>query len=421
MFLFQKKNIHPEPEQLSLLLPFQKLDQEDLFLLSKKSTLLKAKKGKKLFKKGSKDEWTYFLLSGELDLKDAQGVHKKLIAGTEDAYAAVSHLQPRVYTVTTLTDIIYIKMDKSLLDNIRPEKQGSHGDILRDANIKKATYQNNALYKQVHADLINNDLKFPNFQEISTKITKLLNTKDTDLETVSSIIQQDPVLTAKLMKAANGPLYYSQKALDSCRDAVIRIGVVPTKSISLGFLLNENLQFKLNNPELQKRVNNIRSHCSEVAVISYVIARLFKRFSPEQAMLAGLVHDIGAFPILYYAEQHPELINGLDNIDEAIRQLSGELGALLLEKWNFPDEIITVAREADIWQRDNSVKPDYCDIVLVAQAYSFIGKKEAKLMPKLQQIPALKKLKLDKLTPQNSIKLLDEAKSEIIKAKALFK
>ena len=51
MFLFKKKDIHPEPEQLRLLLPFQKLDQEDLFLLSKKSTLLKAKKGKRLFKK----------------------------------------------------------------------------------------------------------------------------------------------------------------------------------------------------------------------------------------------------------------------------------------------------------------------------------------------------------------------------------
>lgn len=421
MFLFQTKILHPDPEQLRQLLPFQKLDQEDLFLLSKKATLLKAKKGKRLFKKGSKDDWTYFLLSGELDLKDAQRTHKKLVSGTEDASAAVSHLQPRVYTVTALTDIIYIKMDKSLLDNIRPEKQGSHDDILRDANIKKATYQSNALYKQVHTDLINNKLKFPNFQQISTQITKLLQSKDTDLEYVSSIIQQDPVLTAKLMKAANGPLYYGQKAIDTCKDAVIRIGVVPTKSISLGFLLNENLQFKLHNRELQQRVNNIRAHCSEVAAISYVIARLLKGFSPERAMLAGLIHDIGAFPILYYAEQHPELINGLEHIDETISQLSGELGALLLEKWNFPDEMISVAREADIWQRNNKAEPDYCDIVLVAQAYSFIGKKEGKLMPKLQQIPALKKLRLDKLTPQHSIKLLDEAKNEITKAKALLK
>jgi len=421
MLLFQKKTLHPDPEQLSLLLPFQNLDKEDLFLLSKKATLHIAKKGKRLFKKGSKDNWTYFLLSGELDLKDAQGMHKKLVSGTQDASTAVSHLQPRVYTVTTLTEVTYVKMDKSLLDNIRPDKQGTQEDILRDANIKKATYQSNALYKRVHTDLISNKLKFPNFQQISTQITKLLQSKDTDLEYVSSIIQQDPVLTAKLIKAANGPLYYGQKALDTCKDAVIRIGVVPAKSISVGFLLNEQLQFKLHNHELQQRVDNIRAHCSEVAAVSYVIARLLKGFSPERAMLAGLIHDIGAFPILYYAEQHPELINGLEHIDETIRQLSGELGALLLEKWNFPDKMISVAREADIWQRDNNAKPDYCDIVLVAQAYSFIGKKEAKLMPKLQQIPALKKLRLDKLTPQHSIKLLDQAKNEIAKAKALLK
>ena len=421
MFLFRKKINHPKPEQLGLLLPFQKLDHEDLVLLSKQATLLTAKKGKRLFKKGSRDNWTYFLLSGELELKGSEGRYKKLTSGTKDATAAISHLQPRIYTATALTKSTYIRLNKTLLDNIRPENQNNNEVLLSDSNIKKATYHNNALYKQVHNDLITNKLKFPNFNLLSTQIIKKLHSKIKKPEQISAIIQFDPVLTAKLIKAANGPLYYGQKKVDTCKDAVIRLGIDPSKSICIGFLQNEQRQFKLQNTKLQQRADKIREHCLEVAAISYVLGRLLKDFNPEKAMLAGIIHDIGAFPILYYAEQHPELISGLENIDDAISQLSGELGALLLKQWHFPQELITAAREADIWLRNENAEPDYCDIVLIAQIYNFIGKKEAEKTPKLQQLPALKKLKLNKLTPQFSVKLLNEAKNEITKAKKLLK
>lgn len=421
MFLFGKKNTHPKPEQLSLLLPFKRLDREDLYLISKQATLLKAKKGKRIFKKGSCDNWTHFLLSGELKLKDSVGNIKTLVSGSTDASTAISHLQPRIYTATAITNSTYIKLNRTLLDNIRPDKKNNNEELLSDANIKKATYHNNSLYKQVHADLISNKLKFPAFQEISTKIIKQLLSRNKNPERVSKIIQADPVLTAKLIKAANGPLYYGQKEVDTCKDAVKRLGVITSKSICIDFLQNEQILIKLHNPSLQQYADHIKKYSFEVAAISSIIGGLLKDFSAEKAMLAGLIHNIGAFPVLYYAEQHPELINGLENVGNTIKQLSGELGALLLKQWCFPQELITVAREANSWMRNNNTTPDYCDIVLIAQAFNSISKKNAVQIPKFQQIPALKKLGLDKLTAKDSIKLLKEAKNEVIKIKKLLK
>ena len=48
-------------------------------------------------------------------------------------------------------------------------------------------------------------------------------------------------------------------------------------------------------------------HSLHSAAAAYVLAKRMTRINPDEAKLAGVVHDLGAFYMLYRALQYPEL------------------------------------------------------------------------------------------------------------------
>lgn len=97
-----------------------------------------------------------------------------------------------------------------------------------------------------------------------------------------------------------------------------------------------------------------------------------------------------------------------------------EIGAVILREWKFPQAIIEAAYGAEEWTRDSGEKPDYCDVVLTAQLHSFFGTPKMEGIPALENIPACSKLAGGNLAPEISMKILGEAKEQILGTKQLF-
>jgi HD-like signal output (HDOD) protein len=145
-------------------------------------------------------------------------------------------------------------------------------------------------------------------------------------------------------------------------------------------------------------------------------------------MLLGLLHDIGMLPVLSYSEMFPEIASDPQTLAATIKKLHGDVGGLIMTKWNFPDDCAVVAREADDWHRDRNAEADYTDLVLVAQLLSFMGKQinkdtpplEARVLPVLTELPAYRKLGLGGATAEDSLDVLHHAREEIAAAMQLL-
>jgi HD-like signal output (HDOD) protein len=104
-----------------------------------------------------------------------------------------------------------------------------------------------------------------------------------------------------------------------------------------------------------------------VAANSYVLAQQKRHLKPEDAMLAGLVHDIGALPLYLYADRHYPEINPT-TLEEMISKFSASVGIKLLQSWNFPAELVNVVvdhenqRRIPLWGA-----ADYVDVVTMAK------------------------------------------------------
>jgi HD-like signal output (HDOD) protein len=159
----------------------------------------------------------------------------------------------------------------------------------------------------------------------------------------------------------------------------------------------------------------------KVAALSHVLCRCCGvELDPEEALLAGLVHNIGGVAILDYVRRFPEVLEDKRQLSGTMRALMGESSGLILKKWDFADPFIDAAHHASDWTYSHDGPPSLADIVLIANMHSLIGSRELTGKPRMDELPAYHKLKLDGLTPHASLRLLDEAKQEIQATQALL-
>ncbi|MBL3601000.1 MAG: HDOD domain-containing protein [gamma proteobacterium endosymbiont of Lamellibrachia anaximandri] len=411
---------HPPAELLGKLHPMEGLSEDQLKLLSHALHLRTEIRGRKLLSMGSRDAFSLYLLKGRVKLETADGHISEIEAGSVQAMNPIAHLIPRQYDVTVVTPVVYFLIDNRLLDGLTNDSL----ETLASEELSSLTGQyekgetENRLSQALLTDLQNDRLILPSLPDVAIKVGRAIEDEDTDAEHLAKIIQTDPVITTKLIRAANSALYAGLSPSASCTAAIIRLGNTTTHKLVLTFALRE--LFKAHSRVLQDQMRKLWKHSTQVAGICFVLAKLSRRFNPEHALLAGLLHDIGEVAILSYAENFPEIANNELQLEQVMKDMRGVIGCHILTAWGFLEDLVVVTREAEEWTREHTDEADYTDLVIVAQLHSYIGTPEMKTLPTLDKVPAFQKLDIGDLTPELSIQILENAADQIAGAQALL-
>ena len=130
--------------------------------------------------------------------------------------------------------------------------------------------------------------------------------------------------------------------------------------------------FQATNDAIDVRMRACWSRAIEIASSAQVLARHFTKLPSDQALLAGLVHQIGVLPILAYAENNEGLMSDSMSLDHVIERLHPHIGAYILKSWDFSDELVRVPKQyQDLTRKSEQV--DFTDIVQVAVIQHFAG------------------------------------------------
>ena len=353
-----------------------------------------------------------FLLSGEIMLMAGDKVMETITAGSARARDPVFRINPDGLKVICWKPAEVLQVDAHLLAKYRraaaetPEPDSLHGFTEIELSAEE-----NELLSEVFHRFQSQRVDLPTCPQIAMRINRLLEQPQPDPEEVVSLIQAEPVIAAQIVQMANNPFYRIGGGVHSLRQAIERVGIAAVKSQVMSAVMRH--LFMPQTLLVKQRLRELYAHSIQIAAISHVIARHKRHFDPDQALLAGLLHDIGAIPVLIMADQHLNLSTDARLLESAIRKLHGFVGGMLLQQWGFEQELVIVAEESDNWLRDPAPKPDYCDIVLVAQLHArLIGGKHID-GPPLNEVPAFGKLGLGRIDPHLGIRLLHEARDEI--------
>jgi HD-like signal output (HDOD) protein len=111
-------------------------------------------------------------------------------------------------------------------------------------------------------------------------------------------------------------------------------------------------------------------------------------------MLAGLIHQIGKLPIFMLVEKIPEFRDSPSRMAKLLEKAHPAVGKLIMDTWNFPDELKLVASEYVNFRYDSGPKADYVDIVQVAFLQSIAGTDHPASRVDCSTVPSFAKLGL---------------------------
>jgi len=269
----------------------------------------------------------------------------------------------------------------------------------------------NRLYLDCYKYMQSDQLALPTIPDVSIKIRRAINEPNANSSKIARVVQVDPSITARLIKISNSPLYRGRRKIESCPEAITRLGLKAAQDIITVFALKA--VFNARSGIIRRKMQELWAHSSHVAAISAVLAHKTPGFDPDRAMLAGLIHDIGIVPILGYADRQPDILASPNDLAETVKELRSQIGVQIVHKWDFPSDFEEVVVHAEDWYRDSGPHASYSDIVMISQLHSFIGKVDIKKMPKMDELPAYKKLAAGNLDADLSINILDQVKEEI--------
>ena len=268
-----------------------------------------------------------------------------------------------------------------------------------------------SLLRLCYQDLRAEKLVLPTLPDISLKIRKAINDEKANNAKIARVVQIDPAITARLIHIANSPFYHGRKKIESCPEALTRMGLKASQHLITSFAMKS--VFMAKTPQIRKRMQDLWTHSSYVASICAVLAHKIRGFDPDRAMLAGLVHDIGCVPVLTLADRHPELLENPAHIDEALNSLRVPVGVMIMRKWDFPEDFEDIAANAENWMLDRPGPANYTDLVILSQLHSFVGTLQVHKHPLMTETPAYRKLLEGRSATDVSKDVLEMAKDEI--------
>ncbi|MES9858262.1 MAG: HDOD domain-containing protein [Sedimenticola sp.] len=246
----------------------------------------------------------------------------------------------------------------------------------------------------LRGDIDQNRVRLPTLPAISLEALLVVNDADSSMADVARIVSKDTAMAARLVRYANSPLYQGVTTVSSVKGAITRIGFDAVKHAILSLAMKDvfSTAFK----SIRDRMETLWKHSVSVATKSAVLTGHFHHLNRDEAMLAGLIHDVGVIPILLKAKNYEVLLEKEIYLDKVIDLLHMSTGKFMLSQWNFDPVMVEVAGNSDrLDHGQEASEVDYLDIIQVANILSYEGSHQQYGKLAMEDVPAARKIGLE--------------------------
>ncbi|OBS08044.1 HDOD domain-containing protein [Acidihalobacter prosperus] len=398
-------------EEIDDLIPIAELSPENRNRLAEKGQIVSLKPRQSLDGAGS-DRWLIYLLDGQLAIKRPNG-QESIASGTPRAKRPLFS-DERPGSAVAQSACRLLRLDRRLFEIIlREQREGDYQ--VEDTPISE---EEGTLLAHILRSLNSGNLELPSMPEVALRIRDATLRPEISLKDIAKIVQIDPAVAAGVLRAANTAARHGAQPATTLPDAVVRLGLETTRSLAISLALTT--VFHTKQAAVRQRMHALWEHSVHVSALCQTLAeRCAPALEPSHAMLAGLLHDIGAIPILQHAERYG-LLGDAERLESAIVNLRVPVGMLIVDHWQLNSDLQAVIQCAEDWKRGSGSEPDYADLVVAAQLMLPAQQGVRDTRPPLDEVPAFARLGLAPSTPERMREFLDDAQQDIDEIKHLL-
>jgi HD-like signal output (HDOD) protein len=205
----------------------------------------------------------------------------------------------------------------------------------------------------------------PSFPDAVARVQQVLSDETITSERITRVVSSDAGLAARILAMANSALLHrGGSGVTDLKVAITRIGHDCIRAAALAYATAQ-VRHAADLAHIRADLERFWQEGLRVAALAYAMARESRIVRPDEALLAGLLHNIGK---VYIIARTPKGAGRID-VDEAVlRDWHPGIGQALIENWKLPEEIaVAVGGQLEI-DRSHGEAADLQDLLIVAVA-----------------------------------------------------
>jgi len=219
--------------------------------------------------------------------------------------------------------------------------------------------------EDIAKDLSGDEISFPTFLDITFQVRTALRDPNLNVEQLAKLVGAEPLMSTKIIRMSNSvALNPSGREIADVKSAIVRVGMEAVRTVSFAVAMEQLLQSKQMHAfeDISKK---LWDHTSHVAALCRVLARKIAKINGDEAMFAGLVHDLGVFYLMSRAANFPELVNDKVELHALLVGWHDSIGHALLSALGSPESVLVAVQEHET-DREIKVLKSLSDVLYVA-------------------------------------------------------
>lgn len=188
--------------------------------------------------------------------------------------------------------------------------------------------------------------------DVAMRVMRIADDPSATEDDLQEVLESDPALAARVLRVVNSAFYRRQREVSSPRGAIKLLGVSAIRNIALAASLHRLYRGRRAIAGFDPA--ELWAHCVAVGTAARELARRVPAVVAEEAMVAGLLHDIGLILALQaWTPEFTQVVAQATLIDSAsfaqlerthVGATHEELGGALCDQWHFPVALVNACR-----------------------------------------------------------------------------
>jgi HD-like signal output (HDOD) protein len=231
--------------------------------------------------------------------------------------------------------------------------------------------------QKLAAEVSSGRVDLPSFPDVAIRVRQVVGDPDVTNERIARVVVSDAGLATRMLALANSAaLSRGGKPCTDLKLAITRVGHDNVRGAALAYALAQ-IRAAETLAHIRGDLARLWETSTLVAALARALAVKARAGSPDEALLAGLLHNVGCVYILARTDRHEALFSQPSVRDALMHDWHAQIGKAIAHNWGMPDRVADAIGDQKITDRADAVARDLLDVLIVAlRAADHYGKED---------------------------------------------
>ena len=250
-------------------------------------------------------------------------------------------------------------------------------------------------------------VELPSFPEAVLRVQQVLGDDNITSERIVRVVSSDAGLAARILTMANSALLHrGDSSVTDLKVAITRVGHDSIRAAALSYATAQ-VRHAAELAHIRSDLERFWQEGLRVAALAHAMAKECGMLQPDEALLAGLLHNIGK---VYIIARTPRDAGRVQVGDDVMRDWHPGIGQALIENWKLPEQIAYAVGGQLARDRTHGGPADLQDLLIVAVLLAAQIESNAADDAALAQVPAAAAMGL---TDSAMVRIMLESQTEM--------